>query len=105
MNVVKPSDAHERMVTTKINRAIAPGILMPRAADARAARVEVDAAVMAGSTARMTPPTSSAGTINPSVPASDHVATRNVISGGPSAIPTLPPSENHESAVALRSPA
>ncbi len=27
------------------------------------------------------------------------------MTGGPSAIPTLPPSENHESAVALRSPA
>ena len=27
------------------------------------------------------------------------------MSGGPTAMPTLPPSENHESAVALRAPA
>ena len=47
----------------------------------------------------------SVGTSSPRLPANPTAVTSAVMTGGPSATPTLPPSENQESAVALRSPA
>ena len=53
----------------------------------------------------MRPPTTTVGASMPSVPAIESPVTRLVMTGGPNARPRLPPSENHESAVAFRSPA
>ena len=84
--------------------AIARGMLTPRAEAGAAARGTA-ARSMCGRTATRRPPTITVGTSMPSVPAIDSAATRLVITGGPSARPTLPPSENHDSAVAFRAPA
>src|SRR5437879_11734784 len=79
-------------------------MLTPRA-DAGAAARGTAARSVCGRTATRRPPTITVGTSMPSVPAIDSAATRLVITGGPSARPTLPPRENHDNAVAFRAPA
>ena len=101
---MNPRVAHERIVTTRISSAIAPGMFAPRAAAAAAARGAADSA-NEGSTASSSAETMSVGTSSPRLPANPTAVTSAVMTGGPSATPTLPPSENQESAVALRSPA
>ena len=78
---------------------LAPSVLVFSALGAVASLVN------RGRAASSSTPTSAVGTSMPSVPGMPKPVTRNVISGGPTAMPTLPPSANQESAVALRSPA
>ena len=103
--MVKPSEAHARTVTTRISSAIAPGMVTPRPAGRALARGPRASRVSSGSAASSSAPTISVGTSRPSVPSPANPAISSVTSGGPTAMPALPPSENHESAVALRAPA
>ena len=108
--MLKPSDDQARMVTTRISNAIARGMFRPESPARAAAGGAADSRVSLGSTASRSVPTTSVGPSIPSVwagrkPSPARPATRKIINGGPTAMPTLPPSENHESAVALRSPA
>ena len=105
MKVVKPSCVHERIATTRISRLIAPTMVRAPDALARARAAAGGGAESRGSTATSSPATSRPGTSIPRLPAGPKPMSSAVISGGPSAIPTLPPVEKMETPVALRSPA
>src|SRR5439155_1619165 len=99
MNVVNPRLADARIMTTRMSRAMAAGMFSPRPV-AFVARAAVVAVVNDGSAASSTAPTSSGGRASASVPWRAHVVTRNVATSGPSAMPTLPPSEKYDGEVA-----
>jgi len=83
---------------------MARGMLTPRTAAAAAA---CGAALCenAGRTASRSAEAMRVGARRPRLPVKPTTVTSAVITGGPSATPTLPPSENQESAVAFFAPA
>ena len=104
MNVVKPSCVHERSAITRTSSAMAP-TMFGAAAAAAPLTFRVAGADSRGSESVRSPATSTPGTIIHTLPGMPSPVTSAVISGGPTAIPMLPPVEKIETPVAFRAPA